>query len=383
LSLREGLELQARSSLLEFRLLPEVWMDAPLGEDLVGASVEFPEYFAGVHWDWGRLGVGSEKRFIGPGRHGSLVLTDEARPYPGVVLSMNGQRERLGLIRAEVGTGWLQRPREDVAFPGLMHMDFRISPAPWLEVGASRMSMFGGVGRPSPSIWELLVPLDPHVENDPEAKLADQNEIASLDVRFLLPVGQWLDGPVRFVEAWYQYGGEDMIMRELGGIPVPSLAGVANLYGAELGLGAMVFTVERAVLMDDTFRWYTGHRVYHQGFTQSGRSLGHPVGGDAESLWVGARWSLGPLGLEAWWEDLRRVGVVENLDGNVLTLSVDEEGWRAGLRGWMLERPGGWWSGGVEAERLNGVGFVPGAESTSVRVWVERRGAWRIAAESL
>ena len=382
-SLRDGLELQAQSSLLEFRLASELWMDAPLGEDLLGASVEFPEYFAGIHWDWGRLGFGAEKRFIGPGRHGSLLLTDEARPYPGGVLSLNGKRERLGLMRAEIGAGWLQRPREDVAYPGLLHMDFRIAPFPWLELGASRMSLFGGVGRPKPSIWELLVPLQPHVENDPTGKLADQNEIAALDLRLSLPLGQWVDGPLRFVEAWYQYGGEDMIVREVGGIPLPSLAGVANLYGFELGIGGAVLTLERAVLMDDTFRWYTGHRVYHQGFTQSGHSLGHPVGGDAESLWLGARWSLGPLGLEAWVEDLRRVGVVENLDGNVLTLSVDEEGWRAGLRGWKLERPGGWWGTGVEVERLHGVGFVPGADASSVRVWAERRGAWRMAAESL
>ena len=91
---------------------------------------------------------------------------------------------------------------------------------------------------------------------------------------------------------------------------------------------------------------------------------------------------LGPLGVEGWLEQVRRVGVVENLGGNVLTLAVDEEGWRTGLRAWKLERPGGYWAAGFEVEKLQGVNFVPGTEGVSARGWLERRGAWNLAAKT-
>ena len=47
---------------------------------------------------------------------------------------------------------------------------------------------------------------------------------------------------------------------------------------------------EGARIFDDYFRWYTGHRIYHQGFTRDGLGMGHWVGGDAMTGWVSIAW---------------------------------------------------------------------------------------------
>jgi hypothetical protein len=378
-SWRGGLEIGARSSWLELRLSPEVRVDAPAEPDWLGAEVLAAEYFGGLHREGLRLGFGAERRMLGPGRRGSLVLADHARPHPAGIGSWEGEVGKLGRIRGEGSVGWLQAPREDVQRPGLMLMDLRYSPVPALEVGASRMTLFGGVGRPMPTVGELLWPMDPHVENDPNQELADQDELAAVDLRVSLPLAQWVGGPVDWVEGWYQYGGEDMIIREVGGVSVPSLAGVANLYGGEVGAKGFVLTVERAEIFDDVFRWYTGHRVYHAGFTQSGRSLGHPVGGDARTLWMGLRWGWGPLGAQGWVEQLERIGVVEQLNGTLFTLATPETSWRMGARVWRLEREGGHLEVSYVFETLEGAGFVPGENATAHRIQVGRTGASRDA----
>jgi hypothetical protein len=56
------------------------------------------------------------------------------------------------------------------------------------EMGATRMGIFGGEGRPSPDLAQLLIPTDPHVVDDPDQELPDQDEIAALDGRLTLPL---------------------------------------------------------------------------------------------------------------------------------------------------------------------------------------------------
>jgi hypothetical protein len=90
-----------------------------------------------------------------------------------------------------------------------------------------------------------------------------------------------------------QQGGEDVIARNIGPIPVPALAGIANLYGLEIAKAPFWANIEFALLEDDLYRWYTGHRVYHDGWTNDDRSLGYPSGGDSRRL-------VGSAGVGPW-----------------------------------------------------------------------------------
>jgi len=373
-SQRIGAELLVQSELLELVLAPEV------GFDLLGsrsAGLTGLEAWGAVHWRGLSLGFGARERALGPGEHSALVIGDGARPWPAGELAWEGRVPLLGRLRAETSIGWLPGERRDVQHPGLLHMDLRWSPVPMVELGASRLSLFGGEDRPLPPPGQLLLPTDPHVEGDPEGLLPDQDELAALDVRIAVPLARWLPGPVDALEGWYQYGGEDMIMRELGPLPAPALAGVANLFGVRVSGADWWVSAERAVLMDDLFRWYVGHRVYHEGFTRDGQSLGHVNGGDQSTWWVSVGWVRWPWGGELSFEQVRRVGAIEKAgSGPVFTLMTEEHRWKVGGLAWK-GRPGGGHLGlGAEVQRTTGRGFVPGADDWTARLWVE----WRTAA---
>jgi hypothetical protein len=345
-------------------------------------ALALPLGWAGVHTANWRAGFGVEERWLGPGRHGGLMLTDHARPAPlGSVAHEGRLGERWGRVRAEVGAGWLDAPRTDVDNPGWLLMDVRWAPHPIVEVGATRMSLFGGSGRPAPKLGQLILPTDPHVENDPEGLLPDQDEIAALDLRVTLPVGAWFNGPRKdagqgfaldYLEAWMQYGGEDVIARSIGPVPVPSLAGIANLWGGEVGFGALTANIEWARVMDDRFRWYTGHRIYHEGFVQDAESMGHPNGGDSRTWTMAVKWMPGPWGVEVLGSDRLKVGAVDMGQGQLRTLLYDEHAHTLGIRGWWMSGDRGWWHGGFSIEQTENPGFQPIAAHRSWRVHIGR-----------
>jgi len=268
-----------------------------------------------------------------------------------------------------VGAGILDAERGDVERPGWLVMDLRWSPAQWVEVGATRIGIFGGQGRPMPEIGQLLLPTDPHVYGDPDQLQPDQDEMAALDVRVTVPLESWL--PVDSLTVWTQYGGEDVIARSIGPVPVPSLAGIANLWGAELRRGSWSLVTEWARVMDDTFRWYTGHRIYHDGFTQEGVSMGHPRGGDARSWDVSVQWLGQKQGAEMVFHDSLRVGAIDVAQGRLRTMMADERTQELRLNGWIHDRKG-WWNAGVSGQRISGVDFVPGEEEWLWRLVVGR-----------
>ncbi|MCB9777316.1 MAG: hypothetical protein H6742_01965 [Alphaproteobacteria bacterium] len=381
-SARAGAQGRMYPGPFELLLSPEARLDvAP-----TTGSAALREAWAGVHVDGLVVGFGLRDRHQGPGRFGSLLLSDAARPAPlGTVAWTSSGGGRLGRVHLEVGAGWLTGERSDVQRPGWILMDARwlvlsgIDAMPGLEVGVGRVGIFGGVGRPAPPLSQLLLPTRPHVYDDPDRVEPDQDEMAAVDVRLTLPIGRWAgirasDGRVDgldYVELWVQHGGEDVIARELGPIPYPSLAGVGNLFGAEVAAGPLVLTVEHARLLDDYFRWYTGHRVYHEGYTQDGIVMGHGMGGDALGTTVGLSWEPGAwaVGIEGSVE--RKVGVVEALGDNLLALAADEE--HLGVDLWGLASIGpGWWRGDVEVERIRSVGYTPGDDEWVFRVAVGR-----------
>lgn len=344
-----------------------------LGGPSVG-EVRLATLWAEARWRGLSVGMGARDRWLGPGRHGALVLSDNARA-PWLATSavegrLPGWFDRLGRFRVEAGAGLLAEPRDDVARPGYLLMDLRWLPVPYVEIGATRASIFGGEGRPPVDVGQLLLPTEPHVYDDPDKLLPDQNELAALDLRVTLPIGTLTGLPIRVVEGWWQYGGEDMIVRELGPVPYPSLAGVGNLYGGAVTVGPVVVTGEYSALLDDYFRWYVGHRVYHDGFTQGGRVMGHSGGPDSETAFGSVAWE-GASGRARLWGDwTRRVGVIEALNDKLFTLMTEERGIRAGVdAAWRLPR-GGWLGGGYAYQHVTGDDFVPGSVADRHRVYV-------------
>lgn len=376
-SARLGAEGRLYPGIFELTAAGRGRLDLP-GTPVVG--VDLPEAWAGLATHGLVMGFGLRDRHLGPGHVGSLMLTDNATPTPLGTLAWTSPPEaRLGRVHLEGGAGWIPGERRDVQRPGWLMMDLRYLPVPWVELGASRVGIFGGVGRPTPPLGQLLLPTEPHVYDDPDRIEPDQDERAALDLRVTVPVGRLagiassrraVDG-LDTVELWWQYGGEDVIARDLGGLPYPSLAGVGNLFGAEVVAGPLVLSAEHTRLLDDYFRWYTGHRVYHDGFTRAGRSMALASGGDAISTWLAVAWEAGDQGVELSVEDRLRVGVIEASGSNLLALEQDERTRGLGLTGWTWTRLG-WWTASVQVQRVRGLDFVSGADGWAWRVSVGR-----------
>ncbi|MCK6503150.1 capsule assembly Wzi family protein [Myxococcota bacterium] len=376
-SARLGAEGRLYPGIFELTAAGRALLDLP-GTPVFG--VDAPEAWAGLASHGLVLGFGMRDRHLGPGHAGSLMLTDNAAPTPlGTLAWTSPTGMRLGRVHLEAGAGWIPGERRDVRNPGWLFMDLRWLLLPEVELGASRVGIFGGEGRPTPSLGQLLLPTDPHVYDDPDRLEPDQDERASLDLRLTFPVGRWagiastrraVDG-LDTVELWWLYGGEDVIARDLGGLPYPSLAGIGNLFGAEAVAGPLVLSVEHARLLDDYFRWYTGHRVYHDGFTRDGRSMALAEGGDSIGTWLAVAWEAGAYGMELSAHRALRVGVIEASGANLLALEVDERTHGVGLSGWTWSR-WGWWSASLEVERVTGQDFVEGADGWAWRLAVGR-----------
>ena len=359
-----------------FQVRATPWIRAGFTPGVAG-RVDVREVWAGVRLPNFVAGFGRQDRWLGPARHGSLTLSNNAiAPWLGSVAGeghLPGVLAPLGRLRGELGLGLLGEPRNDVQNPGFLLVDLRWLPVPWIEVGATRLALFGGEGRPAVNVGQLLVPTEPHVYDDPDLTLPDQDELVALDLRICLPIRRWAPSvPVDHLEAYWQYGGEDVISRRVGSLPYPSLAGIANLYGGEVSSGSFSVNLEYSRLMDDTFRWYVGHRVYHDGFTQQGRPLGNYGGTDSEMLWGRIGWRAVAWRSGLWVDTLRRVGVMESRNDKVFVLGTEEHSWRVGADlGVQTPRraalPAGWLTVGYALEHVVGEDFVPAVDHFSHR----------------
>jgi hypothetical protein len=107
------------------------------------------------------------------------------------------------------------------------------------------------------------------------------------------------------------------------------------------------------------------HGTFQTGMTNAGRTLGSPLGPDAQSLWLHADLALGDAQVSPWFEWVRCfgdvIGETQEAGNFLLQRGPQEHRQRAGadVRFTAL---GLSWSGGVFAERVAGAGFVAGED---------------------
>ncbi len=250
------------------------------GDDQVTAARVEEGYLRLSAGKW-YLEAGRESLWWGPGRHGSLLLSNNARPFDLVRFGndqpvlLPGFLSRLGPVRIE---GFLTRLEEDrvVSKPFMAGARLEVSPLPCLALGASRVVMLGGSGRSVTwnTVADVLSLEEENNSNQPG------NQLASVDWRLSLP---WRAQPFEF---YGEVGGED----EAGGF-FSREAYLLGLYLPRLGPSAVFdFRVEYA----DTYfnghdghprPWYT-HGTYGSGYTYEQRVIGHHMGTDAKDLYL-------------------------------------------------------------------------------------------------
>lgn len=225
------------------------------------------------------LSVGRQSLWWGQGHHGSLVLTDNAKPFDMVRITNPSPillpwfLKYLGPFRVDLFWSRMEKDRV-VPEPYFGGMRINIKPMPWVEIGASRAVMFGGEGRPDVDWKDFLTIIG---GSNLKGGEDTSNSVAAIDMRLRLPVFSGL-------EIYGEYGGED----EAGHFLANS-AWLAGIYLPQVEpTGRLSLRFEYADLSkidDNSPPWYR-HGIYRSGYTYNGRILGHHVGGAGDDLFI-------------------------------------------------------------------------------------------------
>lgn len=261
-------------------------------DDIDDNDVSFDgSYVAGKYANqW--LIAGQIPTWWGPGNDGSLIRGDASKPVIGLTMQRDTQTAPSVPYLSWIGPWqyqlFLGQLDDYNAIPDTKLIGTRLtaSPTPWLDLGASRMIMWGGEGR-SESASSFIDALTGKNDNTGDFDTDPTNSLAGFDARVNLapltsiPVG-----------IYGQYVGED----EAGGLPAK------NMYLAGIDYASAINSDHMGVM---PYQLYTewadtrssgdirgisyNHYIYTDGYYQYSYPLGHALGGDSESYTIGGK----------------------------------------------------------------------------------------------
>ncbi len=236
------------------------------------------------------LVIGREPLWWGPGYHGSMLLTNNARPFdmiritsqqpfilPWVFKGLGGLKPTLFVTQLE----------EDREYPHakLMGMRLDFKPLSSFRFALSRVIMFGGDGRKGLTIsdWFNILIANDNTEHSWSGSEIDNNQIISVDFSY---IRNGIDRPLPFtgMRLYGEIGAEDS---SGNGWP-KERAYIAGMFVDEpLLLDNLSLRLEWATTAVNTKHsaWYT-HGQYSSGYTYDGRIIGHHMGADAEDIFA-------------------------------------------------------------------------------------------------
>jgi hypothetical protein len=239
------------------------------------------------------LEAGRGTQWWGPGYHGSLLLTDHAFPLDMIKLGSD-EAFRLPWVFRDLGewkiNSFLAKLENNREFSHAKVFGLRLSylPTAWLEVGATRLTQFGGQGS-GQSFPRTLVDCYKNPPNQTGGQ--DCNEQSMIDFRARVPRVPYLIPFPAGMQIYGELGSEDKWSK----IPIPSRAAVlAGLYIPQLFEGD---TADLRIEYSDTDYtrrktpdhltgvWYN-NGIFTSGMRQFGFPLGHSMGTDGIDLFI-------------------------------------------------------------------------------------------------
>lgn len=242
--------------------------------------------------------AGWQARWWGPGRDGSLILSSNARPAPGVAIQRDAttpfESKWLRWIGPWSLTAFMSRLDDERVLEDALLFGMRVAfkPHSSFEIGLSRTAQWCGDDRPCDfdTFVDLLLGNDNQGVNvDP----ADEpgNQLAGIDMRWRLPRNL----PIALYMQWI---GEDT---RQGGPEIGSWlrqAGVeywGNVGGLGPGLEQRThFEITDTICREGGFGFSDAkpdcayeHGIYRSGYRYKGRSMGHAMDGDGRSYSLG------------------------------------------------------------------------------------------------
>ncbi|NQT46235.1 MAG: hypothetical protein HQ593_01990 [Candidatus Omnitrophica bacterium] len=231
------------------------------------------------------ISAGRTPLWWGPGRHGTLLLSNNALPLDMVKVrnvlpySMPWIFKEWGKWNTAFFVSRLEKGRI-VSQPYFAGLRTEYSPLPYFTVGIARTSILRGKGRPRPSLgdyWKIFVAKSRDEFTTGEPKATDTDQLASLDFKLCLPWGDRTSPMATDIEIYGEWAGEDKFWfteNESPGLLVGAyLPDIFKFKGIDL---CMEYAKTKSA-------WYT-HGIYQSGYRNRGLIMGHHMGTDADDI---------------------------------------------------------------------------------------------------
>ena len=243
-------------------------------------------YVSGLLGNWA-VTAGAIDRWWGPSWQSSLILSNNARPVPGVSLHRQGaqafETPWLSWIGPWTLTMFAGQLESDRAVPNakLLGARLAIKPLSSLELGFSRTAQWGGDGRPQDwdSFWNATIGNDNGDTEEVSGANDPANQLGAVDLR-------WNFSLLKTQSAFYlQYVGED----ESGGFPSRGM----DLAGLETAFSTRsVFHRFALEYADSMAGAHSGkrpnvayeHSTYLSGYRYYGRNMAPSLDNDTRTV---------------------------------------------------------------------------------------------------
>ena len=251
-------------------------------------------YLASDIGNW-KFTVGQQSRYWGPGWDGSLILSNNARPFPSISLENTLSKAEpddfflfrwLGHSKFHAFVGQLESDR-GIPDAKVIGTRLTIRPHKLFEVGLHRTIQWGGKGQDE-SLSDFAKTFFGTSENSQDDPLAG-NSIAGLDMRWKLPFG----GVNQHYSLYMQYIGEDRAAGSillgdeifmLGG----SIAGFSKKFkGSWRAYVEATDTSAGSFKGRDRNNIVYNHGSYTDGYRFQDISLGHGIDSDSKLVSAG------------------------------------------------------------------------------------------------
>ena len=273
------------------------WFAADLNAQYVDSDQDDDEFRADdsmlgvVLGNWSVAGS-TQQRWWGPGWDGSLILSNNARPFPSLVIDRvftdafgSKWLSWIGPWDFNVMFGQLESERHipDTQFFG---MRFTFRPIPTLEIGLSRGAQWCGEGRPcgASTFFDLLLGRDNQGDDNIDPESEPGNQLAGYDFR-------WSPGFFGHrIAAYGQLIGE----YEAGGFPSRYIGQFGLEWSGYLfdrwstrGFAEFAGTSCQFHESSEIFDCAYNHTIYKTGYRYRSRTIGHNADNDARIVSAG------------------------------------------------------------------------------------------------
>ncbi|ACV26336.1 capsule assembly Wzi family protein [Kangiella koreensis] len=260
-------------------------------DPLDGEEERFDHSYIAAIWGNWIISAGAQERWYGPGWDSSLILSNNARPIPGISIQRNYSDpfdnpwlSWIGPWTINAFAGQLESNRF-IPHAKLLGMSVSFKPFNSLEIGLRRTAQWGGEGRPESlsSLVDLAIGRTncDQIEDGCDDRLNGNeagNQLAGIDFNWRLPTNNYMGS------LYGQLVGED----EAGYAPSRKFYQLGYKTNFLIG-GFGITTYLEYADTENEFRpnLTYEHGIYQTGYRAEGRSIGSTYDNDTKSMSVG------------------------------------------------------------------------------------------------